>query len=184
MMFVHDRYSGLCCTSACGMRACIACRTCCLPKVFAVAFSFTLRGNHQRLPIPGCVGPAMASTFMHFTEKETELLKHWQAEGKPVREIAGLLQRDETTIRRQMKGTRLRGGRPGAGRPLCERQRGRSGALVWLYVCLLRAKNTPVHCMCVANPWTVDRPVDRPVDRSVDRCIYIVFVPWTVIFLK
>ena len=42
---------------------------------------------------------AMAPPFKHFTEKETELLKRWQAEGKPVREIAGLLQRDETTIR-------------------------------------------------------------------------------------
>ena len=59
----------------------------------------------------------MASSFKHFTEKEAELLKRWQAEGKPVREIAGLLQRDETTIRRQMKSARLRGGRPGVGRP-------------------------------------------------------------------
>ena len=45
----------------------------------------------------------MASSFEHLTEKEVELLRRWQAEGKSVREIAGLLQRDETAICRRMK---------------------------------------------------------------------------------
>ena len=48
-------------------------------------------------------GLATASSFVHLTEKEVELLKRWQADGKSVREIAGLLQRDETAIRRRMK---------------------------------------------------------------------------------
>ena len=45
----------------------------------------------------------MASSFVHLTETEVELLKRWQAEGKSAREIAGLLQCHETTIRRRMK---------------------------------------------------------------------------------
>ena len=48
-------------------------------------------------------GLATASSFVHLTEKEVELLKRWQAEGKSVREVAGLLQRDEMAIRRRMK---------------------------------------------------------------------------------
>lgn len=59
----------------------------------------------------------MASSFVHFTGKEVELLERWQAEGKPVREIASLLQRDETTIRRRMKSARSGGGHRRAGRP-------------------------------------------------------------------
>ena len=59
----------------------------------------------------------MASTFVHFTEKESELLKRWKAEGKPVQEIASLLQRDQTTIRRQLKRAPSRGGHRHAGRP-------------------------------------------------------------------
>ena len=39
----------------------------------------------------------MASSFVHLTETEVELLTRWQAEGKSVREIAGMLQRDEDT---------------------------------------------------------------------------------------
>ena len=66
----------------------------------------------------------MASPFVHFTEKEVQLLTRWRAEGKSVGEIASLLQRDETTIRRQMKRARVRGGRRRGGprrvgRPNC-----------------------------------------------------------------
>ena len=59
----------------------------------------------------------MASTFTHWSQKEGELLKRWHTEGKTVQEIADLLQRDETTIRRQMKLSRARGGRRRVGRP-------------------------------------------------------------------
>ena len=45
----------------------------------------------------------MESTFVHLMEKEVELLDRWQAEGKSVRETAGLLERDEAAIRRLMK---------------------------------------------------------------------------------
>ena len=74
--------------------------------------SSSISASHSRrilcvyLP-PG--GFAMASPFVHFTEKEVQLLTRWRAEGKSVGEIASLLQRDETTIRRQMKRARGRG---------------------------------------------------------------------------
>ena len=71
--------------------------------------SSSISASHSRpilcvyLP-PG--GFAMASPFVHFTEKEVQLLTRWRAEGKSVGEIASLLQRDKTTIRRQMKRAR------------------------------------------------------------------------------
>ena len=59
----------------------------------------------------------MASSFVHLTEKDVEIRKRWQVEGKSVREIAGLLQRDGTAIRRRVKSARSGGGHRRAGRP-------------------------------------------------------------------
>ena len=103
----------------------------------------------------------MASPFVHLTEKEVELLKRWQAEGKSVREIAGLLQRDETTIRRRMKS-----------------------AIKVPKISLASNRAEDAGAMESGARGPCGPSVDRPVDRSVDRCIFIGFPPWTVNFKK
>ena len=96
----------------------------------------------------------MESTFVHLTEKEVELLDRWQAEGKSVRETAGLLERGEAAIHRLIKSamevspppTSLAGNRAEGATAMELVTRGPCGP-----------------------------SVDRPVDRSVDRCIFIGF---------
>ena len=49
-----------------------------------------------------------ARSFAHVGEHEVQLLRAWMAEGKNIKTMANLLQRDETTIRRQLKRMRVK----------------------------------------------------------------------------
>ena len=58
-----------------------------------------------------------ARSFAHVGEHEVQLLRAWMAEGKHIKTMANLLQRDETTIRRQLKRMRVKSPRRRVGRP-------------------------------------------------------------------